>query len=253
MSKSEIIEWFGSVVLMCFSFSNALCQNSLSIAGFNVKDCEATSGLPPIVRTRIISKSLDHNRLTLTFCFTDVCCVKYTPNAKLFGDSLAISLEPNGPECECTCPKEATIVLGRIAKIPDRFSLQGKPIFESNEKYQTFPRKFRLLGKDTVNQLDQYRVMQGIWTRDTVVLARYWQYKDNYRLNDVVLFPSGKLKSQTNHLPSSHFHYVEFYENGQKRKECFAADNDVFFDTESSSCKEWNENGELVYKGAFRK
>jgi hypothetical protein len=253
MRKSEIIKWFACVVLVCNSFSNALCQKPLSIESFVVKDCDATSGLPPILRTRIITNSIDHNTLTLTFCFTDVCCVKYTPNAKLLADSLAIALEPYGAECECTCAKEATITLRGITKVPERFSLQGKLIVYSNEKYVTFPRKFELLGKDTVNQVDEYGMMQGIWTRDTVAIHRYWQYKDNARVKDVVFFPDGKVKSQIDHLPSSHCHYVEFYENGQKWKECFGAVNDVFFDTESSSCKEWNEDGELVYDGRYCK
>jgi hypothetical protein len=253
MRKSEIIKWFACVVLICNSFSNALCQKPLSIESFVVKDCDATLGLPPVLRTRIITNSLDHNRLTLTFCFTDVCCVEYTPNAKLFADSLAIMLEPNGAECECTCAKEATITLRGMTKVPERFSLQGKSIFFSKEKYVTFPRKFSLLGKDTVNQVDEYGMMQGIWTRDTVALTRYREYKDNEGVKDVTLYPDGRVKSQIDHVPSGYCHYVEFYEHGRKRKECFASDAHANFKSESSSCKEWNETGELIYEGAYRK
>ena len=122
--------------------------------------------------------------------------------------------------------------------------------------------------RDTINYVDKYGLRQGIWNtpKDSLMSKIYFVHSDNRLIKRVTLYPNKQIESELINEKISfkadnklYFDYsdfnrlIEYYESGQKKRECYN-DNKVHDNSyEKGKCKEWNEKGELVYEGDFRK
>ncbi len=220
------------------------------------------------LRTRIIHKELSNGLLTVHIGATATCCVDFVPKATYKNGILNLDVEETGTPCECDCCYEFTYQINGIEDGQIKITFRGKEIEQSDEKYKTYPVQFRVLNGDTLNYVDKYGFRQGIWVvgPDTLIRRRYFEYSDNYPVRRVKLFPSGQIESElirekisfnTTDRPFSGYSeinkLIEYYETGQKKRECYNEKKEFSNSYEKGKCKEWNEKGELIYEGDYRK
>jgi hypothetical protein len=236
-----------------FSFKNSTC------------DGEAESFR---LRTRIISKELSNGLLTIHIGATATCCVDFVPKTTFKNGILNLDFAETGTPCECDCCYKFTYQMKGIKDDKIKITFKGKEIEQSDEKYKTYPVSFKMLNGDTVNYIDKYGFRQGTWvlSSDSLMKKRYFEYADNRAVRRVNLFPNGQIESE---LISEKIHFsadnriyfeysefnklVEYYETGQKKRECYNDKKEHYNSYEKGTCKEWNEKGELIYEGVYRK
>jgi hypothetical protein len=236
-----------------FSFKNSTC------------DGESESFR---LRTRIISKELSNGLLTIHIGATATCCVDFVPKTTFINGILNLDFDETGTPCECGCCYEFTYQINGVKDDNIKITFRNKNIEQSDEKYETYPVRFKILNGDTINYVDKYGFKQGIWvlSSDTLRKNRYFEYADNIAVRRVMLYPNGQIESELisdkisiNTFDRPFFGYsrsnklIEYYESGQKKKECYNDKNEFDNDYEKGKCKEWNEKGELTYEGNYRK
>jgi hypothetical protein len=236
-----------------FSFQNSTCDEGAD---------------PDRLRTRIISKDLTKDILTIQIAATATCCVTFIPKTTYKNAVLDLDFEETGDECECGCCYEFTYKIKVIKNDRLKITLRGKEIQHSNEKYMTYPVQFKIVNGDTVNYIDKYGLRQGKWNKpsDSLMTKSHGEFIDNRLVRIVTYFPNGMTESEkisekvkvtgesTEYFDYFDFNrYVEYYETGTKKKECHNNQNSVSNSYERGQCKEWNENGQLIYEGDFRK
>lgn len=236
-----------------FGFKNSTCDGE--IESFRLK-------------TRIISKELSGDLLTVHIAATATCCVDFVPKTTFKKGILDLDFEETGTPCECNCCYEFTYQIKGITDDKIKITFKNKDIEQSDEKFETYPVSFKMLNGDTINYTDKYGLKQGIWIlgADTVLKKRYFEYVDNRVVRLVKLYPNGQIESELIrekiHFSADnkiYFEYsefnklVEYYESGQKKKECYNNKQEHYNSYEKGTCKEWNEKGELVYEGDYRK
>jgi hypothetical protein len=236
-----------------FSFKNSTCEE-------NPESLQ--------LRTRIIKKELSNGILTVQIGATATCCVDFVPKTTFKNGILNLDFEETGTPCECSCCYEFTYEVKGIKNDKIKITFRNKEIEQSDEKYKTFPTKFKILNGDTINYVDKYGLRQGIWNtpKDSLMSKIYFVHSDNRLIKRVTLYPNKQIESELINEKISfkadnklYFDYsdfnrlIEYYESGQKKRECYN-DNKVHDNSyEKGKCKEWNEKGELVYEGDFRK
>jgi hypothetical protein len=236
-----------------FSFKNSACDGETE--SFRL-------------RTRIISKELSDDLLTIHIGTTATCCVDFVPKSTFKNGILNLDFEETGTPCECDCCYEFTYQIKGIKDDKIKITFRDKEIEQSDEKYKTYPVSFKILNGDTINYIDKYGFRQGAWVvgPDTLTRKRYFEYSDNHPVRRVKLFPSGQIESDltnekisfnTTDRPligySEMNKLIEYYESGQKKRECYNDKKGFDNSYEKGTCKEWNEKGELVYEGVYRK
>lgn len=181
---------------------------------------------------------------------------------------LDLDYEETGVPCECSCCYEFTYEIKGVTNDKLKITFKGKEIKQSDEKYKISPVQFKVVKGDTLNYIDKNGFMQGIWVidPDTLIRKRYFEYADNWRIKSVNLFPNGQIESESirekihfvisakNYYDYADFNkYVAYFQSGQKKKECYNDTKSNFNSYRDGKCKEWNEKGELVYEGDYRK
>lgn len=236
-----------------FKFRNSTCD-------------QATD--PSRLRARIIKKELTNNILTVQIAATATCCVDFRPKATLKQGILNLDLEETGEACECSCCYEFAFEVEGIKDEKIKIKFRDKDIELSNERFLTYPIKYKILNGDTINYVDKYGLRQGKWNKpsDSLMTKTYGEFIDDRLVKVIQFFPSGQTESEkicekikvtadkAEYFDYFDFNrYIEYYESGTKRKECYNNQNTSRNSYEQGKCKEWNEKGELTYEGDFRK
>lgn len=240
----------------------AFCQGTdLKVIGFSQSICEPDSGGRRQVRERIIDRKRNSSNTKIQIGVWATCCVNFKPVARAQNDTLFLDVEDTLEKapCECGCYYKFTFEIDGLVSDPLEIRYKGRPITVSSEKYETYPLLYRLVKGDTINRVDKYGLRQGKWiaSSDSLFIGEYFVYEDGLVSSKVNLYPSGQIKKETTSEilkeANSESHYgrgkkiIEYYESGKKKRECYLD----FFD--NGPCTEWNEKGNVVYKGNFRK
>lgn len=220
---------------------------------------------PSRLRTRIISRKLEHNILTIEIAATATCCVSFKPVTAVREGILYLDFEETGEPCECSCCYEFVYRVFGISQsdIPVRF--RKEQIEQSGEKYKTYPVVFEWYKGDTINRRDKYGFRQGIWRNLPKDSMDYRAYADDHLIRLVRFYPDKKLKSEMiaekikfewegrsyDTYPGLN-ELIEYFPSGQKKKECYSDKKGWNNDHNKGLCREWNEKGELIYEGVFR-
>lgn len=240
-------------------------SEKVTLSKFSSSECETTLEK---LKTRIISKNLKGNTLKVEIATIATCCVTMIPEISMEANTLHLKFQETGSACECDCYFTLTYVIKGI-KDPDiKIKFQDKDIEFSLEKYPTFPIKFRILHSDTIDNIDKYGYRQGKWSyrNDSLMTTGYMEFYNDVVLKMVKFHPDRTISSVTsrdrikskdsNGKPiesfSNYNYYVEYFTTGQKKLEC-RSDNNTDSYKDSGKCKEWNENGVLVYEGIYKK
>ncbi|HWA35471.1 MAG TPA: hypothetical protein VG737_15125 [Cyclobacteriaceae bacterium] len=255
------------LVFVLFTTHIAWGQNvAAKIFGFRNSQCEQPSELFQL-RTRIVTKDLSGKVLTVNVAARATCCVEFIPKIAYNNGTLHLDYEETGTPCECSCCYVFTYQLAGIEDVNTKITFHGKEIELSDEKYETYPIRFKILNGDTINYVDKYGLRQGVWVApsDSLMTTGYVELDDDRIKKKVTLYPNGRLQRELmrdkvtytvdGRVVSEYVNFnrsVEYYPSGQKKKECFndAAVADNFL--EKGKCKEWNERGELIYDGGYR-
>lgn len=234
---------------------------------FRNSTCDQETDLSRL-RTRIIKKELTKNILTVQIAATATCCVNFIPKATLKKGILKLDLVETGEACECFCSYEFVFKIEGIKDDKIEVKFRDKDIELSSERYLTYPIKYKILNGDTINYVNKYGLRQGKWNRpgDSLMTKSHGEFVDGRLVKVVKYYSGGKTESEkisekvkvtpdnTEYFNYFDFNkYVEYYESGTKKKECYNDQNSMSNSYEQGKCKEWNEKGELTYEGDFRK
>jgi hypothetical protein len=245
----------------------AFGQPTARLFSFQSSTCDEESD-PYRLRTRIINKDLANGILTIQIGATATCCVKFIPKITFKNGIQDLDFEETGEACECTCCYEFIYQISGVSDEKLKITFRGKEIELSTEKYKTYPVQFKILNGDTINYIDKYGFKQGIWvfSRDSIKVKIFSEYADDRSIRYVRLYPNGQIERETisekisfvadgqPHFEHADFNkYVEYFESGQKRKECYNESKVHNNSYENGKCREWNEKGELIYEGVYRK
>jgi hypothetical protein len=133
---------------------------------------------------------------------------------------------------------------------------QSKDIELSDEKFKTYPARFKILNGDTVNYTDRYGLRQGKCTfyNDSLMTKGYLEVVNDTVFKIVFFYDNRKIKHiSTKTKPYMNYtSYIEYFESGKVKMECISNDIKSSF-KDKGTCKEWNEKGELIYEGDHRK
>lgn len=238
------------------------CQSTaLKVVDFKQSVCESDSDSRKHIRERIIDKQLTGGILRIQIGVWAICCADFRPISKLEKGTLFLDVEDTHKKesCECGCYYQFTYQIAGMHSYPLEINYKDKPIGISNERYIVYPPVFRLIRGDTVDFIDKYGLKQGKWhtDKDSLFVREFFIYRDGLVSRKLNLNASGKIKSETiiEILKEANIesHYgnkrklIEYYDSGIKKKECDVDYHDI------GLCKEWNEKGDLVYEGDFRK
>lgn len=241
--------------LLLFSAHFLFGQQNVKLFEFRSSTCEqeVSSKMP---RTRIIKQELNAGILTVEIAATATCCVNFSPIIKINSGVLDLSFEETGEACECFCCYEFVYRIENLKNQEIKITFRGKEIEQSNEKYLTYPISYQVINGDTTNLTDKYGLRQGLWKfsgNDQVV-----KYLDNIPVWRAMFYPSGKIKKEViseriklESWPDSIYmdnKLIKYFESGIKKKECYHPNSPYY----QGTCKEWNEQGELIYEGAFK-
>ncbi|MBI3218788.1 MAG: hypothetical protein HYZ44_04695 [Bacteroidetes bacterium] len=241
-------------------------EATVHVFGFTNSTCEQIDESYQL-RTRIISKSFSNGILTVQIGDMATCCATFLPRATLNNGVLNLDFEETGTLCECGCCYE---FLYQIKGADDqvKITFRNKEIELSEEKFKTFPVSYKMFKGDTINYTDKYGLRQGVWAspKDSLMIKEYFEYEDYIVKRRVRLYPNGKIKDEISRerfvvyfddKPANEFwdynKLIVYYESGQKKKECYNGKRDHYNSYDKGACKEWNEKGDLIYEGVYRK
>jgi hypothetical protein len=252
------IIWICLLLLGCTHF--LFGQSEIKLFGFRNSTCEQETSAKGL-RTRIIKKEFKQNILTIEIAATATCCVDFIPKIAFSKGVINLDFEETGAGCECSCCYEFIYQIDGIKNEEIKITFRGKEIEQTSEKYLTYPINYQLSNGDTINQTDKYGLRQGIWLHPKDSL-RCFKFVDDSMVSVVELYASKRIKSEvifekvafeslTNKIDSIYMDtkYVQYYESGIKQKECYHERKSY----RKGECREWNEKGELIYEGDFRK
>jgi hypothetical protein len=251
------------LTIFCFLTSvSAIGQTSLF--EFRSSTCDQEED-PSRLRTQIIRRELTNNILTVEIASTATCCVDFLPKIEMKNGILFLDFEETGNPCECGCCYEFVYRVSGIKNKDVEIIFRKEKIETSTEKYLTFPIQFQISKGDTVNLKDRYGLRQGKWLHQSDSLA-YFIYSDDRPIRFVRLYSNKLIKSERisekvkfrsddkDYFTHGDFNrLVEYYENGKKKKECYNDKAGWMNNYEKGRCKEWNEKGDLLYEGDYRK
>ena len=241
--------------------------DQIKLLDFKSSTCDEPTLLSRL-RTRIVKKEIKGDVLTVDIATVETCCVTFEPIVSTNEGILYLDVRETGAECECDCYYFLTYKIKGIKDKDVRIKFHDKDIDLSDEKFETFPIRFKILNGDTINVVDKYGFRQGKWTylSDSLMSTGYFVALDDVPVKLITLFPDKTIKSVTSRdkiilkrsdgkdfsTYSNYNYHVEYFESGAKKRECKSNDpSDSFKD--AGQCKEWNETGELVYEGIYRK
>jgi hypothetical protein len=238
----------------------------LTLFSFQNSTCEPLRETYQI-RTRIISKELTGDVLKVRIGGVAHCCVTFLPVMSFEKGVLNLDFEETGSICECGCCYEFFYEIKGVKDANLQITFRGKEIEVSDEKYMTFPVVFKLLHGDTVNYINKYGLRQGKWfvPGDSLGKEMYLEYAEDRAVRRVELYPNGQIRRDqiADKIPvtlegNTYFEYaefnrpVEYYESGVKKRVCYNGEISWSNYYKLGKCQEWNEQGELVYEGAYR-
>ena len=234
---------------------------------FRSSTCDQESD-PSRLRTRIIKKELNKNLLTVEIASTATCCVDFKPVTTLKNGVLHLDIEETGEACECSCCYEFSFQIEGVKDEKIKIKFRDKEIELSTEKFLTYQVKYKILNGDTINRVDKYGLRQGKWNtaNDSLMTTVHFEYVDDRAVKRVKYYPSKRVESEVIsekvkftsdnkefYTYSDFNRFVEYYESGTKKKECYNDKHESLNSYEKGKCKEWNEKGELTYEGDYRK
>jgi hypothetical protein len=240
----------------------------IELLDFKYSTCDEAT-LSTRLRTRIVKKEIKADILTVDIATVATCCVSFDPSISVKQGTLHLDFKETGTECECSCYYTLTYKVKGVKDRDIKIKFQNKDIEMSEEKYLTYPTKFKTLNGDTINYVDKYGFRQGKWaySNDSTMTNGFFETKDDVPIKLVTLYPDKKVKSLTSrdeitikdsngkdfHTHSNYNYYVEYFESGTKKRECVSSNTSDSYKDPSGKCKEWTEKGELVYEGVYRK
>ncbi len=244
-------------MVIIFVYARVLlqAQEPVRVISFDVSECIPET-LMENIRTRIVERTFVNQILTVKLGLMETCCVTFTPSINYLGksnslDTLNLDYRSGADECECNCYYEFTYKIKGVRNANVSILFKGKLVELSKEKYLTFPVKYRLLGRDTVNFVDKYGMRQGLWTFDTVKIRKYNFFKDDVNIKEIVLFDNGKVHKAMKREFGNWNYFIEYFESGVTKVECY--NDEVGGSYKEGRCKEWSEKGELIYEGPFKR
>jgi hypothetical protein len=233
-------------------------KKKVTVVGFTATECTDGAALHNAIRTRVIEKKSSRDIFEIKIGTTETCCISYTPVVKYFSnksglDTLYLGYGTYGEPCECVCYYELTYQIKGLKDSDFDIRFKGKPIEFSEEKYKTYPVRYKLMGNDTINFVDKYGLRQGVWTYDSGFIKTYFIFEDGVPMKEVHLYSTGKIKSESRREYSNWNYYIEYFENGQKKMECYNDRPGGSYKFDNGKCREWDINGEIIYEGPYKK
>lgn len=134
-----------------------------------------------------------------------------------------------------------------------KYFLNNKEIKESDLKYKTYPEKFSIVGKDTINRVDTFGLKQGIWiledTSNIIMKERIMTYQDGIMIQgkEIERFPNDTIK-EINYLHQNpaiedSISQIQYYRSGKILEIKYTIDSRKEGD---SFRKIFYENGNIV-------
>jgi hypothetical protein len=136
-------------------------DGNIKLLDFKYSDCEAT--LSDRFITRIAKKEIKGDILTVDITTVTTCCVNFTPIASTNRGILYLGFKETGAECECKCYYYLTYKVKGIKDKEVKIKFQDSDIELSEEKFKTYPVRFKIFNGDTINFVDKYGFRQGKW------------------------------------------------------------------------------------------
>lgn len=199
-------------------------QNRIHVVDFSATECIEPTLYPEKIRTRIIEKKVKDGILDLKIGTTELCCLTFKPAIKFYSgstsslDTLYVGYKSAGDPCECTCYYEFTYKIKGFHKLDFEVQFKGNPIEYSEEKYKTYPVKYKLIGNDTVNFVDKYGLRQGIWTPDSTKIKKYYFFKDDVHIREVTFFDNGNIQKAMKREFGNWNYFIEYFDSGKKKR-----------------------------------
>jgi hypothetical protein len=193
--------------------------------------------------------------LTVEIAATATCCVDFIPKVTLKNGILKLDLQETGEECECFCCYEFAFEVEGIKDDKIKIKFRDKDIELSNEKYLTYPIKYKILNGDTINYVNKYGLKQGKWAffgADSLMNTGHVEFNDDIPVRIVHYHNDKSIKSiESKDENGNYSKYVEYFESGRLKKECYMTKPNTSY--KQGLCKEWDEKSQLVYEGDYRK
>lgn len=170
-------------------------SNGLFLLELNASECDDSMD-PFRLIDRIINKTYVNDTLTLDIGLAKECCVSFDGSSKIKGDTLELFLSSYGEACECICCY--TVIFKFVTKKEfATIRLNNRDICLTDEPYKTYPVRFDMHGKDTINFYDKYGYKQGsfIEFKSNDDTLKYESYIDNYLVEHRCYHDNGKRKS----------------------------------------------------------
>jgi hypothetical protein len=248
-----------AIIVLIVIPTAVLAQTKIKVVGFSSTECNDGAALYNLLRTRIIEKKFIGGVFEIKIATPETCCLSFKPVVKYYSsgsnhgsDTLYLGYRTSDEACDCVCYYELTYRLQGLEKDNFNIRFKGESIEISDEKYKTYPIQFKLMGKDTVNFVDRYGMRQGLWSFDSLSISEYYVYENGIPMKRVVLFPNGATRIESTREHHNWNRYIEYYETGQKKMECFNSQVGESYKQKDGRCKEWDINGQLIYEGPFR-
>ena len=228
----------------------------IKLLEFKYSDCDKAT-LSNRIRTRIIKKDIEGDILTVNIATVATCCVEFDPITSTNQGVLYLDFRETGTPCECDCFYSLTYKIKGIKDTEIKIKFRNKDIELSDEKFNTYPIKFKILNGDTVNFTDKYGMRQGVCTfyNDSLMTKGYLEIANDTVFKMVNFYPNNRIVKDIFEKSKPHMNYtsyLEYFESGKIKKECVSKDVESSF-RDNGMCKEWNEAGDLVYEGKYRK
>lgn len=247
----KVFSIFLIFIILLYSNSFAQIQNNVKLIKFVPSQCDESED-PFRISTRIVNQGYDHDIFKIEVGTTSVCCVDFIPSISYIKDTLFLGLEETGEACKCICCYQFIYHIKGLKGEKFVVKLQNKLVKLSLEKYITYPIKFKISNKDTINFIDKYGFRQGLHISDDTLQQHSWKI---HYINDrphngkmrMFYHVNGKKKSEiiiTNGIEKE----VNYYENGKIQQECqyFSIKLTKNNSIKKNFCNSWDSLGQQL-------
>jgi hypothetical protein len=195
---------------------------NLDILSFHEDECDGQELHPERCISRISSLRMSGDTLDISLGFLSSCGLSWVPKATLSGDTvyLMYSVKPESEETLCYCYQCTRQVIKGVTTPNPVIVFEDSVISFSEDRYRTYPVTFDIINGDTINMTNHYGLRQGLWATKRRNHFYIFDEKDPYKYGILIKYKNGRTKylSQDQYI-------VEYYRNGQKKREKYFDDN----------------------------
>jgi hypothetical protein len=247
----KIFSIFLIFTILLYSNSFAQIQKNIKLIKFVPSQCDRNEDALRI-STRIVNQGYDNDIFKIEVGTIATCCVDFIPSINYKKDTLFLGFEQTGNACMCMCCYQFIYHIKGLKGKTFVVKLQNKVVKLSLEKYITYPIKFKITNKDTINFIDKYGFKQGLHISDDTLrqYSKNIHYLNNMPYNgklSMTYYINGTKKSETIVTNGKH-KKVDYYKNGKIQQEC--QDFKIKLTKNSSTyinlCNSWDSLGQQL-------